>query len=466
MLQTHGADLQDQDRFAGRRTHEGADNYESTPLAAGEHLDWMRLERIGDVLNGYMSIDGSDWQLFGTMDWGDEAPRTVLLGLAVCSHTGDGCQTASITFDEVEIQGGEGPHEARTLRGGTIAWTPSRALLSSEGLGYTVEGRSIVRVSGLAGDRIISGPEETFLATVKTQDLGVFERAHDVGLPCVRGDTEYSSSDGSYSVLGYGSDIWTGGDQFQFVYKSMEGDFRFEAHVRERLWAPGTRWGKVGIMARQDCTPRARYAMMQTHGEDLQDADRFAARPTQGGADNYEVTNLLPAEHRDWMRIDRVGSVFTGYFSIDGVDWQKVASMDWGDTAPAEVLVGLAVCGRADTTGGCLASLLTFDEVSLTTPTTKKTFHRGDPNDDGQMNITDGIYVLNYLFLGGPGPGCAESADANDDGTLNITDGIFVLNYLFLGGPAPPSPGPPTESCGPAPDGTVDTGCETYQSCP
>jgi hypothetical protein len=58
------------------------------------------------------------------------------------------------------------------------------------------------------------------------------------------------------------------------------------------------------------------------------------------------------------------------------------------------------------------------------------------------LNITDGIYVLNYLFLGGPAPPCLAAANANGDGVLNITDGIYILNFLFLGGPPPAAPYP------------------------
>jgi hypothetical protein len=43
-------------------------------------------------------------------------------------------------------------------------------------------------------------------------------------------------------------------------------------------------------------------------------------------------------------------------------------------------------------------------------------------------------------------------ADANDSSDLDITDGIFVLDFLFLGGPGIPAPG--IEACGvdPTPD--------------
>jgi hypothetical protein len=37
---------------------------------------------------------------------------------------------------------------------------------------------------------------------------------------------------------------------------------------------------------------------------------------------------------------------------------------------------------------------------------------------------------------------CLDAGDGNDDGTLDITDAIFILAHLFLGGPAPPRPYP------------------------
>jgi hypothetical protein len=97
----------------------------------------------------------------------------------------------------------------------------------------------------------------------------------------------------------------------------------------------------------------------------------------------------------------------------------------------------------------------------------KPVFHRGDANGDGQINITDGIFILNFLFLGGPSSTCLEASNPNDDATINITDGIYVLNFLFLGGPAPALPGPVDSPCGPDPDlSPTDLGCEVYSPCP
>ncbi|MGQ9591173.1 MAG: hypothetical protein ACUVYA_12885 [Planctomycetota bacterium] len=97
------------------------------------------------------------------------------------------------------------------------------------------------------------------------------------------------------------------------------------------------------------------------------------------------------------------------------------------------------------------------DPSCAANPACAKRFERGDADSSGSFNITDGIFILNYLFLGGPTPGCLDAADTNDDGGVNITDGIYILNFLFLGGSAPP---PPHEACGTDP--TEDsTGCET-----
>lgn len=76
------------------------------------------------------------------------------------------------------------------------------------------------------------------------------------------------------------------------------------------------------------------------------------------------------------------------------------------------------------------------------------TFVRGDADGNGAINITDGIFTLNYLFTGGGDPPCADAADADDNGSINITDGIFILNFLFTGGGDPPAP---FGACGPDP---------------
>ena len=69
-------------------------------------------------------------------------------------------------------------------------------------------------------------------------------------------------------------------------------------------------------------------------------------------------------------------------------------------------------------------------------------FRRGDANGDGNLDISDLIFSLNYLFRGGEAPGCLASTDANGDDAADISDVIFGLNFLFRGGPEVPNPFP------------------------
>jgi hypothetical protein len=94
-------------------------------------------------------------------------------------------------------------------------------------------------------------------------------------------------------------------------------------------------------------------------------------------------------------------------------------------------------------------------------PPAGKRFRRGDADASGSMNITDGVFILNFLFVGGPTPSCLDAADADDSGVVNITDGIYVLGFLFLGGPPPPAPFP---DCGVDPSAD-SVACEAFPPC-
>ena len=97
-------------------------------------------------------------------------------------------------------------------------------------------------------------------------------------------------------------------------------------------------------------------------------------------------------------------------------------------------------------------------------PAPEPEFIRGDPDGNGTVQLTDGIFLLNFLFLGGDSPGCFDSADADNNGTIQMTDGIYLLNYLFLGGSPPPAP---FDGCGPDPTDPADKlACESSGSCP
>lgn len=366
----------DATRWASRPTHGGADNYETTVLADFEHHDWLWIERVGDTFNGYSSEDGTDgsWVFTGTQRW-DGAPESVLVGLAVTSHTEDCCQApARITFDEVSLELGAGGHFVPLVAldpvGVEITWNVTREILGG-GISYEIEiDEGFLMFDGQVEGFPVFG-NDTFSAIPPPtewgplEDLGL-EHAHAIGVECSETSVE-SCGAGCVTLAGAGNDIWRGGDQFLYAYGEVSGDFSATVTVVERQFAPGSRHGKHGIMARQDCSVRSRYSFIHDNGEALGDATRFAARPTHGGSDNLEILGPLPSgTHFDTLRLDRCGSEFIGYVRDDfglvdpGNDgaWVEVGRWDWGDGAPGAVPLGLAVNSHQ----GCDVTTITFED--------------------------------------------------------------------------------------------------------
>ncbi len=63
----------------------------------------------------------------------------------------------------------------------------------------------------------------------------------------------------------------------------------------------------------------------------------------------------------------------------------------------------------------------------------------GDANWDYQVNVGDAVYLISYIFKGGPAPSSGLcGGDANGDCACNVGDAVFVISYVFKGGPAPP----------------------------
>jgi len=73
-------------------------------------------------------------------------------------------------------------------------------------------------------------------------------------------------------------------------------------------------------------------------------------------------------------------------------------------------------------------------------PPMLRPFRRGDVNGDGSFEISDPIYLLNWLFANGPEPPCLDAADLDDGGRIDIGDAINCLEFLFVGDWYPPYP--------------------------
>jgi len=75
-------------------------------------------------------------------------------------------------------------------------------------------------------------------------------------------------------------------------------------------------------------------------------------------------------------------------------------------------------------------------QITVTCGETK----RGDPNGNGQITLPDVIYLVNYVFKGGPAPVPEKcDGDANNDNQVGLIDIIYLANYIFKDAP-PPQP--------------------------
>jgi hypothetical protein len=61
----------------------------------------------------------------------------------------------------------------------------------------------------------------------------------------------------------------------------------------------------------------------------------------------------------------------------------------------------------------------------------------GDVNEDGILEVSDLIFLINYLFLAGSAPDPLALGDPNGDCSIDVADVTWVVNYLFTEGPEP-----------------------------
>ena len=61
----------------------------------------------------------------------------------------------------------------------------------------------------------------------------------------------------------------------------------------------------------------------------------------------------------------------------------------------------------------------------------------GDVNTDEQIDLLDAVFLINYIFVGGPAPQPLSLADVDCSGRINIADCVCLINYIFSNGPAP-----------------------------
>ena len=75
--------------------------------------------------------------------------------------------------------------------------------------------------------------------------------------------------------------------------------------------------------------------------------------------------------------------------------------------------------------------------AAVSTLRSQEEYLLGDFDQSGDLSISDAVMYFDWSFRRAEFPGCLAAIDVRGEGTLDISDPIYLLNYLFQGGPAP-----------------------------
>jgi hypothetical protein len=129
--------------------------------------------------------------------------------------------------------------------------------------------------------------------------------------------------------------------------------------------------------------------------------------------------------------------VWINYATIGDLEWEPMV-YDISDVAADQAAVYLRwVMGPTD--GGLRFNGWNIDDVRVLSYECKSILC-GDANGDESADVADAVFMINYIFKGGPAPDPLEAGDANCDGDRNVGDAVYLINYVFNGGPAPCCP--------------------------
>ncbi len=171
-----------------------------------------------------------------------------------------------------------------------------------------------------------------------------------------------------------------------------------------------------------------------------------ASDPSNNAAGEFTITDAVNTQLSDNASPSKDYVKHTSDGTMLGVEDGPVNwDFDW--TAPSSdvgeitfYLAGNAANGNFANSGDFIYST----SVSSPPPAPECMGICGDANDDQAVNVSDAVWIINFVFIGGSPPQpVLACGDANDDAAVNVSDAVWVINYVFIGG-APPgtcSPG-------------------------
>jgi len=153
--------------------------------------------------------------------------------------------------------------------------------------------------------------------TVTFQALLYF--VQDIGNPTVV--STVTGAGNGINVNAVGSDFGGNSDQGNFSYQLYSGNF--DVAVRVAGLSLSDIFAKAGLMARETLSPGGRFAASMA--TPAINGTFFEWRDPAGSTAN--TAGSFPANYPNtWLRLNRVGNIFTGFASYDGRTWTQLGS--------------------------------------------------------------------------------------------------------------------------------------------
>ncbi|GAB2562342.1 hypothetical protein [Spirosoma areae] len=175
-----------------------------------------------------------------------------------------------------------------------------------------------------------------------TKKIGVFQKSEDIGHPKQAGSSQFDKRTKAYTMTGSGYNIWFARDEFQYLFKKINGDFTLTADF-EFVGTGTDPHRKVGWMVRESLDDNASHLSAVVHGDGL---TVLQWRVTKGAAMRDPEDEIFsPEKSVQTVQVERKGTTYTMRVAKKGAELQSVGSHEMANL-PDEVMVGLFICSH------------------------------------------------------------------------------------------------------------------------
>jgi RHS repeat-associated protein len=337
---------------------------------------WLKLVRSGNTFSGYSSPNGADWTLINSSQT-ITMSQNVYVGLWVSSGVTSSLATAN--FDNVSLTSSAATSPIITGLSATTGPAGTQVQINGSGFGASQNG-SAVYLGNLAAS-VASWSASAITITIPTgatsglivvsvaptmnDSNGVeFEITNqplpppwlnqDVGPTGLQGSATFTNR--TFTLNGAGRAVYYNPDGFHFAYQPLSGDGSIVARVTS-ITGSNT---QAGVMIRETLTGSSVHAFAYFQPNTA----TMYYRTSTGGSTSSQTVGLSSTAYPYWVRLDRSGSTFTSYVSLDGSYWLQIGSSQL-ITMAETAFIGLVVSSNSTSS----LSTVTFDNVWVSSAT-------------------------------------------------------------------------------------------------